>query len=195
MRTTTIGCTTGASGATPGMRRPVRTMTVPPTPSRRIRLGLPTSPVVSGVIVAALSPRPAERIAAAASCTTPFAVRRRFSRDRSNRRSCRSTPNTSGAKHAQRLLEQLLAGLVAVAHDDLPGPGHTVQGGTKPRRPPDRSRRRSTRSLWRSGSTEGQLQPPRVAGMPLRPSAPGTTPRTWCTEIPPSSNPLADAAM
>ena len=36
-------------------------------PSRRIRLGLPTSPVVSGVTVAAFSPSPASRMAAAAS--------------------------------------------------------------------------------------------------------------------------------
>ena len=71
------------AGRHPGMRRPVRTMTEPPTPSRRIRLGLPTSPVVSGVIVAALSPRPVSRMAAAASRTTALAVARRFSRERS----------------------------------------------------------------------------------------------------------------
>ena len=36
-------------------------------PSRKMRFGLPTSPVVSGVTVAAFSPRPASRMAAAAS--------------------------------------------------------------------------------------------------------------------------------
>ena len=42
--------------AHPGMRRPVRTITVPSISSRRIRLGEPTSPLTSGVMVAALSP-------------------------------------------------------------------------------------------------------------------------------------------
>ena len=67
MRTTTMGCTTWAGGVTPGMRRPVRTMTEPPMPSRKMRFGLPTSPVISGVTVAAFRPRPVSRMAAAAS--------------------------------------------------------------------------------------------------------------------------------
>lgn len=67
IRTTAIGCTTGPSGATPGRRRPVRTMTEPPTSSRRIRFGEPTSPAPSGVVVAAFSPRPASRIASPVS--------------------------------------------------------------------------------------------------------------------------------
>ena len=98
MRTTTIGCTTEAGGATPGMRRPVRTMTDPPTPSRRMRFGLPTSPVCSGVIVAAFSPNPVSRMAAAASWTTALPVARRLARERSNRTSSRSKPRTSGSR-------------------------------------------------------------------------------------------------
>ena len=47
------------SGVTPGMRRPVRTITLPSIPSRIMRLGLPTSSAPSGVIVAALIPSPA----------------------------------------------------------------------------------------------------------------------------------------
>ena len=42
----------------PGMRRPVRTMTLPSISRRRIALGEPTSPLPSGVIVAALRPSP-----------------------------------------------------------------------------------------------------------------------------------------
>jgi hypothetical protein len=41
-------------------------MTLPPTPSRTIRFGDPTSSAPSGVIVAALIPNPASRIAEAA---------------------------------------------------------------------------------------------------------------------------------
>ncbi len=41
----------------------------------------------------------------------------------------------------------------------------------------------------------GQSQARRVAGIPLRPEGPGTTPSTWWMARPPSSNPLAEAAM
>lgn len=41
----------------------------------------------------------------------------------------------------------------------------------------------------------GQFQSRRVGGMPLVPSALGMTPRTWWMPRPPSSNPIADAAM
>ena len=67
MRTTEIGACTPPNGTTPGIRRPVRTITLPPISSRRIRFGEPTSPRPSGVTVAALSPSPCSRIAAAAS--------------------------------------------------------------------------------------------------------------------------------
>jgi hypothetical protein len=65
------------------MRRPVRMITLPSTSSRRIRFGEPTSSAPSGVTVAALIPKPASRIAAAASDTHAFAVSRRCSSERS----------------------------------------------------------------------------------------------------------------
>ncbi len=67
MRTTEIGAWTPPNGTTPGMRRPVRTITLPPISSRRMRFGEPTSSRVSGVTVAAFSPSPCRRIARAAS--------------------------------------------------------------------------------------------------------------------------------
>src|SRR5262245_28436431 len=97
MRTTEIGAWTPPNDTTPGMRRPVRTITRPPISSRRILFGEPTSPAPSGVTVAAFSPRPASRISAAASCTTRFSVARRASSERSYRGSASSTPVTSGA--------------------------------------------------------------------------------------------------
>ena len=48
-----MGAWTPPSGTTPGIRRPVRTITRPPISSRRIRFGEPTSSLPSGVIVAA----------------------------------------------------------------------------------------------------------------------------------------------
>ena len=56
MRQIEIGWWIAATGTTPGIRLPVRTMTLPPTASRMIRFGLPTSSAPSGVIVAAMSP-------------------------------------------------------------------------------------------------------------------------------------------
>src|SRR4051794_22608388 len=97
MRTTEIGACTPPKGTTPGMRRPVRTITRPPISSRRIRFGEPTSSALSGVTVAAFRPRPASRIAAAASCTTWLPVARRDSSERSKRGSSSSSPTTSGA--------------------------------------------------------------------------------------------------
>src|SRR4051812_13071155 len=96
MRTTEIGACTPPNGTTPGMRRPVRTITLPPISSRRMRFGEPTSPRASGVIVAAFRPRPCSRIARAASWTTPLVVARRCSSERSKRGSATSTPITSG---------------------------------------------------------------------------------------------------
>ena len=97
MRTTEMGKCAPPIGTTPGMRLPVRTITWPPISSRRIRLGLPTSPAPSGVTVAALRPSPCSRTALAASCTTSLAVDRRDSNERSKRGSSSSTPITSGA--------------------------------------------------------------------------------------------------
>src|SRR3954464_11742814 len=113
MRTTEIGACTPPNGTTPGirragrappptgtprgLRRPVRTITRPPISSRRIRFGEPTSSARSGVTVAAFSPSPASRIAAAASCTTWLPVARRDPSERSKRGSLSSSPITSGA--------------------------------------------------------------------------------------------------
>ena len=101
------------------MRRPVRTITLPSISSRRIRFGEPTSlRAFSGVIVAAFSPRPRSRTAAAASETTAFWVARRFSSERSNADELELDADHVGRERAQRLLEQLLAGLVALEDDD-----------------------------------------------------------------------------
>ena len=99
MRTTLIGYATPPSGGvTPGMRRPVRMMTLPSMPSRSRRLGEPTSSLPSGVTVAALMPRPDRHIALAASSTTPLLVARRFSSERSKRSRSSGRPRTSGSR-------------------------------------------------------------------------------------------------
>src|SRR3954454_712056 len=79
------------------MRRPVRMITLPSIASRRRRLGLPTSSAPSGVTVAALRPKRASAIAAAAAETTSFDVLRRLSSDRSWCSSSTSTPVTEGS--------------------------------------------------------------------------------------------------
>ena len=83
IRTTEMGWWTPAIGVTPGIRRPVRMMTLPFTSSRRMRLGDPTSSLPSGVIVAALMPSPHAFMARADSVTTSLFVARRFSSERS----------------------------------------------------------------------------------------------------------------
>ena len=97
MRTTEIGAWKPISGLTPGMRRPVRTITVPLMPLRRMAFGEPKVPV-SGVTVAAFMPKPDSFIAAAASFTTALFVLWRFSNDRSYRFSSRSRPVTEGSR-------------------------------------------------------------------------------------------------
>jgi len=84
------------------MRRPVRTMTFPPISSRRIRFGEPMSPTPSGVIVAALSPYPS-----------------RLERE-VEARELEVDPGHVRSKHAQRLVEELLACLVSFENDDNP---------------------------------------------------------------------------
>ena len=100
------------------MRRPVRTITRPPISSRRIRFGEPTSPCLSGVIVAAFSPSPCSRIARAASCTTAFCRRAAVLQRQVVPRKVELEPDHVRLKDAQRLLEQFLAGLVALQHRD-----------------------------------------------------------------------------
>ena len=72
-------------------------MTVPLMASRRMALGEPTSPLVSGVMVAALSPRPVMTMAAAASRTLALRLARRASSDRSKCTNSVGTRVTSGA--------------------------------------------------------------------------------------------------
>ena len=115
-----------ATGVTPGIRRPVRTITLPPIASRRIRFGLPTSSAPSGVIVAALIPNPVSSIASAASAQTRFSVARRFASERSKRIDLELDPEQRRVEHPQRLLEQLLAGLVALERD-YPQRGHGLR--------------------------------------------------------------------
>ncbi len=98
MRTTAIGACTPPTGWMPGMRRPVRRITLPSISSRRMALGEPTSFLVSGVMVAALRPRPVAAMARAASRTTAFWVARRFSSDRSKWTKSVGTRVTSGVR-------------------------------------------------------------------------------------------------
>ena len=72
----------------------------------------------SGVTVAAFRPSPASRTAAAASCTIAFFVARRDASERSKRGRSRSSADHVGREHPQRLVEQLLPGLVALEDDD-----------------------------------------------------------------------------
>src|SRR4028118_2385462 len=70
---TETGEWTPVTGLTPGMRLPVRTITVPSMPFLRIAFGEPKPPGVSGVTVAAFMPKPHPFIPAAApgTHTTP----------------------------------------------------------------------------------------------------------------------------
>ena len=78
----------------------MRTITLPPISSRRIRFGEPTSSRVSGVTVAAFSPSPCSRIAAAASWTTPFFVARRVLEREVEARQVDLQPDHVGSEHA-----------------------------------------------------------------------------------------------
>ena len=119
MRTTTIGCTTEAGGATPGIRRPVRTMTEPPTPSRRMRLGLPTSPVDLRGDGGRLEPE--TRLTHGGGGLTDDLVRRRSPiRERQvEADQFEVEPEDGRIEHPQRFVEQLLPCLVTVTDDDL----------------------------------------------------------------------------
>src|SRR3712207_5967768 len=92
-----MGAWMPGSGLTPGMRLPVRTITVPFISSLKMAFGEPTSSGPSGVTVAALMPKPHSFIAAAASCTTLLSVARRFSSERSKRLNSMSRPVTPGS--------------------------------------------------------------------------------------------------
>ena len=107
------------------MRRPVRMMTLPSTSSRRMRLGEPTSSVPSGVIVAALSPKPAARIAP-----------RRLVHDRVVGRAAvlqrevvaleleQPAPRTSGSSTRSACSSSSWPVSIALEHDDAQWVGH-----------------------------------------------------------------------
>ncbi len=100
------------------MRRPVRTITLPPISSRRIRFGEPTSSRPSGVTVAAFSPRPC--VGDRAGCLVHDAVRglAPLASDRSKRGSAQLDADDVGLQYANGCLEQLLPRLVALEDDD-----------------------------------------------------------------------------
>ena len=100
------------------MRRPVRTITLPPISSRRMRFGEPTSPRVSGVTVAAFRPKPCSRIAARRLVDDRVAGRAPALEREVEAGQVDLEADHVGGEHAQRLLEQLLPGLVALEHDD-----------------------------------------------------------------------------
>ena len=124
------------AGATPGMRRPVRTMTEPPMPSRRMRLGLPTSPVVSGVMVAAFSPRPVSPHGGCGVADHPVGGGPPVLERQVEVHQLEIEPEDAGVEHPQRLVEELLAGLVAVADDESLHGRHAARVARNRRSPP-----------------------------------------------------------
>ena len=97
----------------------MRTITLPPTSSRRMRFGEPTSSLPSGVIVAAFRPKPAERIARAASSTTSLrSLSPPLEREIEALELQLLDAQHRRIEHPDGLVEQLLAGLVALEHDD-----------------------------------------------------------------------------
>ena len=85
-------------GSRPGIRRPVRTITLPSIASRRIRFGLPTSSAPSGVIVAALIPSPvSQHRLGGLGADARSSVARRLASERSKRTISSSIPSTAGS--------------------------------------------------------------------------------------------------
>ena len=102
----------------PGIRRPVRMITWPSSASRRIRLGEPTSSLPSGVTVAALIDSFASRMASAAWSTTAFSVLAAVVQRQVEPLQLDVDADHVAVQQPQRLLQQLLAGLVALQGDD-----------------------------------------------------------------------------
>ena len=96
-----------------------------------MRLGEPTSSLPSGVTVAAFTPKPAARIASAASDTQPFDVSRRLLERQVVALELQLEPDHVGVEHAERLLEQLLPGLVALEDDDPQAVRHAAAGAVE----------------------------------------------------------------
>ena len=126
MRTMLIGALTPAIPATPGMRWPVRRITRPPTRSRSSAFGLPTSERSVGVTVAAFSPKPDARIASAASTTTAFDGLAAMLQGEIECPQLKRDTDHIRVNHPERLVEQLLAGLVATQDGDG-GHRHSVR--------------------------------------------------------------------
>ena len=93
-------------------------------------MGEPTSSAPSGVIVAAFSPSPASRIAAAASIDDPVRRRPAVLERQVEVLELELEPEQVAVEHPQRLLEQLLPGLVAVQDDDR-RPGRRSRSGRR----------------------------------------------------------------
>ena len=91
-----------------------------------MRFGLPTSSFPSGVTVAALRPRPCSRIARAASWTTSFRGRPPLLEREVEAGKLELEADDIRGEDAQRLLEQLLPGLVPLEDHDRPL-GHSAR--------------------------------------------------------------------
>ena len=119
MRTTTIGWTTDAGGATPGMRRPVRTMTDPSDALSQDAIG--TADVA----------RRLRRDGGRLEAQTRLSHGRGGLADdlvgggpsvpqgQVEPHQVEIEPEDAGIEHPQGLVEQFLSGLVTVADDDL----------------------------------------------------------------------------
>ena len=117
IRITEMGAWTPASGRTPGMRRPVRTITRPSTCLRRMAFGLPTSPAPSGVIVAALRPKPVSRKSLGSVVDDLVAGLPAVLEREVEVLALDLESEHVRLEEADRLAEELLAGLVPVEHD------------------------------------------------------------------------------
>ena len=100
------------------MRRPVRTITRPPISSRRIRFGEPTSSALSGVTVARLQAEPVPPAWPPPPRGRPGCRSRAGTRARGRSGRVDLESDHVGREHAQRLLQQLLPGLVAFEDHD-----------------------------------------------------------------------------
>ena len=116
-----MGECTPPSGTIPGIRRPVRTITLPPISSRRIRFGDPTSPVSLGRHGGGLEPETvvadrARRLVDDCVAGGAAVLERQVEAGE------RDVEADHGSiEKAQRGLQELLAGLVTLENDDRVG--------------------------------------------------------------------------
>ena len=118
IRTTEIGACTPPNGATPGSRRPVRTITLPPISSRRIRFGEPTSSLRLGRHRRGFQPEPVLPDRCGCLVDDPVSGLPAPLERQVEARQLDLQSDHVPREHAQRFLEQLLAGLVAFEDDD-----------------------------------------------------------------------------